>query len=150
RNGILLYLEPQYSCIVRANRAITDYIKDHKCDNGHFDTTGGFYDFNLHSASEAMILLEEYAASFVRDMPHSTRVEIRKMRESYEVSYATMQRELYLDILARGLKAEEQSHFRGPNIELLNFATYFKLAVDEMDRQYLLIRRARRALYEKD
>jgi hypothetical protein len=91
-----------------------------------------------------IMYLEDYAATFVRDVPSYTKFHIRKEKEEFDFAYSTLEREMTMAMLY--------------NIQALRSMVYatrewrkwFKSAVDDMDKQYLAIRKARKALLDFD
>ncbi|KAE9373633.1 hypothetical protein N431DRAFT_465912 [Stipitochalara longipes BDJ] len=119
RSSVLVYLEPQYQRISAIGACA-----------------------RLYTSPSA---LEEYAQSFVRDVPLATRVTIRKIQHKFNSAYASLEREVRLKHLSSIL---ENDIFDAR--AAIEFAEVFKQAMDDMDKQYLEIRKARKQLFECD
>ncbi|PMD18631.1 hypothetical protein NA56DRAFT_691078 [Hyaloscypha hepaticicola] len=152
RQTVLEYLEPKYRRITESALQMVEYVKDHK-------TAGGLQQFGQRSEawagsaeyrrsiegipsrlfSTGVLLVEEYAKSFVRDAPWTTQVNIRRIQHEYDLSYSTLPRELLLHQLGRAFES------KGCWKSLDRFLELFKLVVDDMDKQLLEIRKARRS-----
>lgn len=91
-----------------------------------------------------MTLVEEYAKSFVRDAPWTTQVNIRRIQHDYDLSYSTLPREVLLHELGKAFES------KGSWKSLDRFLKLFKLAIDDMDKQLLEIRKARKELFDMD
>ncbi|APA11322.1 predicted protein [Sclerotinia sclerotiorum 1980 UF-70] len=153
RRNVLTYLEGQWTRIENANRTITEFIKEEKVPNGLFDVverakeqSGSStnipqtYDFEkLQKISLAMVYLEDYAASFKRDLPHTIRAQILPNRPLFESHYY-LPRECLIARLAEEVETGRIS----------NFITKFSMAVDMCDDQYLEILAARKRLFDFD
>lgn len=157
RQTVLEYLEPQYRRITESALQMVEYVKDHK-------TAGGLQQFGQRSEawgssaeyrrsiegipsrlfSTGMVLVEEYAKSFVRDAPWTTQVNIRRIQHEYDLSYSTLPRELLLHQLGKAFES------KGCWKSLDRFLELFKLVVDDMDKQLLEIRKARKELFDMD
>ncbi|KAF4625446.1 hypothetical protein G7Y89_g12724 [Cudoniella acicularis] len=163
RRKALEYLEPQYQRIAEAASKLTAFIKAHKIENHLFDSNSKepfeTHQGRLHRGQqtlfdkhfvEAMVLLEDYAAAFTRDVPHGTRINIRQVQRTFDHCYANKHREVLLRRLNDMLEDEpNQEPFdaeRRRKIAL--FTESFRHAVDDMDEQYLQIREARKRLFE--
>ncbi|KAF4625445.1 hypothetical protein G7Y89_g12725 [Cudoniella acicularis] len=167
---VLEYLEPQYQSIVRCASNISIFIKENKARNCSFDPdfkasdVASSRNYNLGSA---MLLLEEYAASFKRDMPAGSRDAIRASQRLFDLAYSTLPRESLMKRLiklldeistyktSRVVKKKHRTRMRISETgiygeKVIEFIQNFKVAVDDMDRQYLAIRAARKALFMND
>lgn len=148
RKTVLEYLEPQYRRISECALQMVEYVKQNKIAGG-----GSQVSLSAQSCMAAyspqvycagIMLLEDYAKSFVRDAPWTTHVNMRKMQRSYELSYSTLPRELLLQQLSNAFEGRNYYTTVGKFVEL------FKLAVDDMDKQLLEIRKARKKLFDMD
>jgi hypothetical protein len=88
-------------------------------------------------------LLQDYAESLKRDLTRETRIEIAIRHFKWEHAYATDRLKLMFDLLGRTVQS------RVPADNLL-FIRASKLCVDELDLQYLSIRKARKAVFADD
>jgi hypothetical protein len=91
-----------------------------------------------------MMLVEDYAKSFVRDAPWTTQVNIRRIQHEYDLGYSTLPRELLLHQLGKDFESKGYCLSQDKSFLL------FKLAVDDMDKQLLEIRKARKELFDMD
>ncbi|CAD6443818.1 74e68f26-9f09-417a-bcb2-879139476eac [Sclerotinia trifoliorum] len=157
RRNVLTYLERQWTRIENANRTITEFIKEEKVLGGLFDiaerlreqlnsTTHGnanasqIYDHEkVRKISLAMVYLEDYAASFKRDLTHTTRAQIIPNRRLFESHY-DLPRERLIAQMAREIETGK----------ILNFINDFSTAVDMCDDQYLEILAARKKVFQFD
>jgi hypothetical protein len=76
-----------------ASTSILHYIKSEKRTNGLFDCSshaGPFATQQWDKHAEALILLEDYAKTFERDMPLEVRMIMRKERHHYENLYSSL------------------------------------------------------------
>jgi hypothetical protein len=157
RKNVLEYLEPQYRRIIGSALQMVEYVKEHK-------TAGGLQPFGHRSEawgnwteytrgiegnpsylySTGMVLVEECAKSFVRDAPWTKQVNIRRIQHDYGLSYSTLQRELLLHQLGKAFES------KGCWKSLDKFLQLFRLVVDDMDKQLLEIRKARKELFDMD
>ncbi|KAF7955628.1 hypothetical protein EAE96_004554 [Botrytis aclada] len=96
--------------------------------------------------SEALVVLEEYAASFIRDMPLETRRQIASIRYEYYGHYEIMEREVAIRKLQE-MVVEMPQPFGEAAVE---FKRLYMLAANDMQEQFLEIRRARRRVMEDD
>jgi hypothetical protein len=162
---VLDYLEPQYQKIVAATLALTEFIKEKKKKGGMLDPDGYFRHDADHTI--AIILIEDLANSFRREMPHSTKASIRPRQEEFELEYDFLPRQTLLTELRLKYKQVIQHYrtrswdgpdgwFRDSNKNqgypngLHSFIESLKLVVKDMEAQYLEIRAARRRLFESD
>lgn len=87
-----------------------------------------------------MSLLEDYAKSFERDMPLSVKILIREQKRRFESYYDCLPRDQALKRLGTMLLHRDWREF----------VHYFKIAVDNMDTQYLEIRASRKESFKHD
>ncbi|TEY53577.1 hypothetical protein BOTCAL_0244g00050 [Botryotinia calthae] len=140
RTKLIHYLEPQYQAIEAASRDLVDFIKNEKRPDGLFDHRKDYHAKCLDEATEAMVLLEDYASSIARRLERETRVTIRKQKLLFDSRYDALPREQLL-------KSCEMAYEKQWWSRLVN--TY-RETVDDMDTQYLAIREARKKLYAWD
>ena len=149
RNSVLDYLERQYLRIAAAASATADYVKGLKRRKHLFDPAGARdYCIYRDDLVEGMLVLEDYANAFTRDVPEPTRKKIRTIRSEFDLYYSTQARSVLLKQMRGwfiGLSKEDICERT-----LQKFIQCFKTAVDDMDSQYLQIRHARRALFDHD
>jgi hypothetical protein len=130
RSYLLSYPEPQYQRIANASFQITEFVKAEK-NPGSFlsrKPTIGSEDIKPIS-TWAMILLEDYAQSFARGAPPSTRINIRTSQHKFDATYASLERELLLKRLSSILENDD-FQITVP----IKFVELFKQAVDDMDK----------------
>jgi hypothetical protein len=88
------------------------------------------------------MLLEDYAKSFPRDIPDYTKFRIRDHLHSFKSAYLTLPRQRLPDRISIELERRRNA--------AISMAKLFMGAIDEMDKQYLEIHRARKALFDYD
>lgn len=140
RSVIIQYFEPQYQAIEAASKNIVDFIKFHKTENGFFDASNRSYKDPVDTATEAIVLLEDYAASFARKLEAKTKFAIRKQKLLFNARYEALPREQAMKFCEMAYEKQWWNRF----------VHHFKEAVDDMDTQYLAIREARKKLYAWD
>ncbi|KAK6601413.1 hypothetical protein H4I96_06754 [Botrytis cinerea] len=150
RSILIQYLEPQYQTIEAAFKNLVDYIKPHNMSYGFFQypsfihTNEDEYEDGIASyndiATQALVLLEDYAASFKRKLEPATKVEIRKYKSLFNTLYDDLPRERLMKLCEMAYEKQWWSQF----IES------YREAVNDMDSQYLAIRQARKKLYAWD
>jgi hypothetical protein len=139
-------LEPQYQRIANASLQLAEFVKAEKKRGGalHRPSLLEIYE-GKPPCTRALLLLEDYAQSFVRDVPLATRINIRERQTKFECAYAFLERETLLKRLS-SILANDNLKITGSD----EFFELFKLAVDDMDKQYLVIRKARKELFDCD
>jgi hypothetical protein len=147
---VLDYLEPQYQKVVAATLALTNFIKENKQKGKIFDPNRcSMIDEDL---ALAVILIEDLEQSFRRDMPHSTMAFIRGKQDQFELQYDVLPREALLKQMK--LKFNQVMNNSTERVymenEWISVVDLMKLAVEDMEAQYLEIRAARRRLFESD
>lgn len=140
RSIAIRYLEPQYQRIEIASKNLVDFVKEQKVHFGILDPEGLLSSPSIDVLTEAMILLEDYEASFERQLDTATRLSIRKQKHILGALYDILPLERIMKVCR--IAFEKQWWAR--------FLWHFKQAVDEMDSQYLSIRKARKSLYVSD
>ncbi|KAJ5050497.1 uncharacterized protein L3040_002376 [Drepanopeziza brunnea f. sp. 'multigermtubi'] len=142
RDFILQYLERQFRNISAAHDGMLEFVKDEKVDDGFFDCAGDPDQGDTWPQYyTAMVLLEDYEASFQRESPLHIRASMHEHKKYYE--------RLYEDFGVGKIQME------GLNmaIDKQNYAGFhakFKSAVDKLDGQFLDICRARKSLFKWD
>ncbi|KAF7937297.1 uncharacterized protein EAE98_001611 [Botrytis deweyae] len=142
RSVILKYLERQFCRISHASQEIVDFVKLQKRKWGIFDPacTKEYNGFDMVIYTEAMVLIENYVASFTRELDASTKMAVRVQFGLFEHRYASMSREF-------GLKKCLVAYSRSDPIA---FRAYFQEVVVDADFQYFTILTARSKLYDWD
>lgn len=140
-------LEPQYQRILTASLAFNDFVKQAKAFGGILDPATLHY-LTIHSTNKShedrvrlALRAEQYAGSFVRDIPQHMDLVFRLERNAFKLAYSQLPRELML------ARLNELLDSRGPYPDVIE--TFKQIATD-MDAQYLEIRNARKALFEHD
>ncbi|KAF7953437.1 uncharacterized protein EAE97_000836 [Botrytis byssoidea] len=166
RRAVIEYLEPQYTRILSQVQRFREYtekqnkkfgiwkgvsilekqILDQRVEgnsalNPHPEKRTTSIDF-----SEALVILEEYAESFTRDFPLETRRQIALIRYEYYGHYEIMEREVAMRKLQE-MVVEMPHPFEEAAVE---FKKWYMRAANDMQRQFLEIRSARRRLIEDD
>jgi hypothetical protein len=152
RDNVLEYLEPQYQRIAAAATATADYVKSVKKRGCLFEPAGihPYCNVTREDLAEAVLVLEDYAVTFARDMPEVTRRKVRLMNLDFDLYYSTQPRAFLLNQASALLNAMRKEEGQIPRKSLAHFVKVFKATVDDMDSQYLQIRSARRALFDHD
>lgn len=161
RNAVLLYLEPQYQRIADAAQATSSYVKSKKrilqflapdWENIIHKPVGrDWYRVRPADLVKAMFYLEDYADTFVRDVPRATRGNIRVMQPGFDVYYSALPREEMLNRMSGMLsRLVNEPYGEMCHKVVCQFIRYFKTMVDDMDNQYLEIRQARKSLFDFD
>ncbi|KAI9051555.1 hypothetical protein LZ554_004601 [Drepanopeziza brunnea f. sp. 'monogermtubi'] len=142
RDFILQYLEREFRSISAAHDGILEFVRDEKVDDGFFDSAGDPDQGNTWPQYyTAMVLLEDYEASFQRESPLDIRASMREHQKYYE--------RLYEDF---GVGKTQMADLNTA-IEKQNYAGFhakYKSAVDKLDGQFLAICRARKSLFKWD
>ncbi|KAF7862585.1 hypothetical protein EAF04_007458 [Stromatinia cepivora] len=153
RRNALTYLERQWTRIENANRVITEFIKQEKVPGGLFDVAERAKEqskfstnaFQIHDHEKqhklclAMVYLEDYAASFKRDLTHTIRAQIFFNRRLFESHY-DLPRDRLITQIAKEVEVGKIRYF----------ISKFSTAVNMCDEQYLEILTARKKLFEFD
>ncbi|KAM0194501.1 hypothetical protein ACHAPC_000975 [Botrytis cinerea] len=142
RSVILKYLERQFCRISHASHELIDFLKLQKRKWGVFDPacTKKYNGFDMAIYTEAMVLLEDYAASFIRELDASTKRAVRSQFGLFEHRYELMAREVKLQ------KCRIAYNRRDP----ITFRANFQEAVSDMELQYHTILTTRSKLYDWD
>ncbi|CZR65105.1 uncharacterized protein PAC_15005 [Phialocephala subalpina] len=146
RQTVIDFLEPQFARIQHAALQVSSFVKCHKRPGRFLDIEGySPYRFGMQKLpiyGEATLLLEQYAESFVRDIPYSKLVELRLEGEDWKSVYRNLPREVMLQKLSLVIEKKEINHDQ--------FFGLFKALVDDMDKQYIEIRKTRSEVFESD
>ncbi|KAE9373646.1 hypothetical protein N431DRAFT_456407 [Stipitochalara longipes BDJ] len=142
---VLEFLERQYKEIATNSDIVNVFVKAEKRLHGLFDATAQSSDTasilsNRTELAEALLSLEDYAASFIRHILFYTRAKINLLTTKLDKACANMPREM---AIAHLHEAFESDNF-------LYFAKDFKKACDDMDKQFLEIRMARKHIFDYD
>jgi hypothetical protein len=146
RATVLGYLEPQYQRIANASLQLAEFVKAEKKQGGALFGPSLLENYEVEPrCTRALLILEDYAQSFVRDVPLATRINIRKRQAKFDCAYAFLERETLLKRLS-SIVVNDNLKITGSD----KFFELFKLAVDNMDKQYLMIRKTRKELFDCD
>jgi hypothetical protein len=148
RSRILTYLEPQYQQIVRACDNLTCFVKWEKRKDGLLEANPeqprcscyGSHNTHEFDLAVAMDLLEDYARAFSRQLDFPTKARFRLCKDKLDSSFNRLPRERALDQL--------NAMFKLGGFE--DFTAVFKMVCNDLDKQYLEIRKARRELFQWD
>ncbi|KAG4435405.1 hypothetical protein IFR05_009112 [Cadophora sp. M221] len=140
----LQYLEPQYQRMSAAVSHLVEFVKDEKCTGGIFDCYG--YEMDdaedcLAKFSVAMLLLEDYDASFNRDISFYIKSIMRRNRTYYDQIYS--ERGIGAALMEQLNTAIEIQKFDG-------FIQDYKLAVNKLATLFLATQHARKQLFKWD
>ncbi|KAE8447265.1 hypothetical protein EG329_010959 [Mollisiaceae sp. DMI_Dod_QoI] len=147
RNAAIEYLERQYARISAAAATMVEMIKPEKRVGGLFDTTRGRTsrtELPKHLAF-FLVALERYGKTFDRELTEAMMVDIRLRPREWENAYS-LPREQYFKQLCSILEFGRSTRYHNPS----EFVAIFKIAMDEMDTQYLEIRQLRKDLFKDD
>ncbi|KAF7949115.1 hypothetical protein EAE96_008284 [Botrytis aclada] len=142
RSVVLKYLERQFLRISYASQELVELVRLQKRKWGIFDPacTKQNNGFDMVIYTEAMVLLEDYVASFSRELDPSTKRAVRAQFGLFGHRYEFMPRETNLK------KFRIAYNRRDP----ITFRKYFQELVNDMDLQYWMILTARSKLYYWD
>lgn len=172
RKAVIEFLEPQYMRIVCEARTFIEFLNLDGKENGKryciweaIATLQGLADdferdksktslsygavlkkFASIDYAEALVVLEEYAEAFNRDIPHETRKQIARIRFEYNSHYDIMEREVAIRKLQR-MVVNMVSPWQG---EPGRFKQLYMIAANDMQKQFVEIRQARKRLFEDD
>lgn len=150
RANVLEYLEPQYARIMIASGNCVQFIKEQKQGGGLFDVEGRMCLccgecrvpcwLNKDLMAEGIVLLEQYATSFLRDAPLKVQREIKKQQRAFDSHYFDIDREELLVKMNHALDIGDDEHY----------VSSFKRVFNNMELQRLEIREARKNLLNFD
>ncbi|RAL60740.1 hypothetical protein DID88_009845 [Monilinia fructigena] len=158
RKQVLQEFEKQYKKINQSSAKLYDFIKKDRIfrgilltggnfDNGIYTCQGRTLNLNKNTPvklnwqrklTEGLLLLEDYVASFLRDMtnlPLKLRIEYRLHERTH--SYPVLPREQLMRRIRNAYVAWDYK----------SFLQYFKEAVDNMDSQYSEIQEAKKNVF---
>ncbi|KAI9646031.1 hypothetical protein NHQ30_005469 [Ciborinia camelliae] len=140
RLNALSFLERQYVRIQKAADDLVEFIKDQKKPDKLFSPAKLPSQHYRPEQDEALVLLQNYAESFARELTLGTKIAILRQGGSYEKRFENLPREIALRECIESYN----------NLNDKRFIANFKLAFDDMDAQYLEIQRARKELFQWD
>lgn len=144
RASILKYLEPRYQRLAAASINMAEFVKEQKQPDGLFTsdtkTCSDTYDW-AHELSRGVVLLGDYVDAFE---DHQESIKFR----AFIKSRGNSSLQNYKGFLAE--VAIEQINMMIDSAEYTSASDLFKTAVDSLDRQYLMVREARKGIYQFD
>lgn len=142
RLKVLEFLERQFGRIRAASDAIVEFVKLQKRQNGNAILSPSIIhtSFNLVDYMEALILMEEYAEAFSRELTLSTKRAMRIRKGTIEYRYESMTRERAMKKCEVALRFSDRFLFN----------QNFQIAINDMEGQYREILEAREKLYSGD
>lgn len=155
RETVLEILEPQYRRIAEASEALVKFVKEHKVPTGLLDADFNNIDIDIwfeigeEGFRLAIMLLANYAESFARDMPDEIRKEIQVYQHTFNHNYSLLPSHRLIEQL-KTLLDGGCSYVDFLVYHSDEFVQTFKSAVDELDKNYLEVRKARKALFDHD
>jgi hypothetical protein len=136
RKGVLDYLEPQFQRISHAHKALVHEVEFLKSQLFPVEEISKFM-------GDKISFLEDFAATFRRDMPDVIRQNFRiyqQVKQLFDPPNSILRRDRYMEDLNSAFQRQSYPGFRKA----------FKLAASDMDAQYLEIRQARQELFKYD
>ncbi|CZR65103.1 uncharacterized protein PAC_15003 [Phialocephala subalpina] len=153
RKAVIKQLDQQYGRISTAAMAMADLVKLEKRKRGLFGVTKSGrpphrFTYDLPRTMACFVVaLKKYAKSFERELNYDMEVEIQLRSREWKHAYSMLPREQLL----RKLDSLMESGTTPSNFPSVpEFVTTFRLAMDDMDKQYLEIRRLRKLLFKDD
>ncbi|TGO24111.1 hypothetical protein BPAE_0112g00300 [Botrytis paeoniae] len=140
RANIVQYLEPQYQRAKLACFNITEFIKSQKRKDGMLSPKMSREWQSSMIAAEAMLLLERYEQALRRDFPYTDQIKHRANLRNTTSFYNNLPRNF--------LMRQATDAFDAMNWAF--FISCFKRVVDDLDKQFMEMRRARKELFEDD
>jgi hypothetical protein len=157
RKDLLQYLEPQYQRIAGAAAKMADFVKSWKRSSHLLDPlldlpNWRWEGFAVEDFGIAALRVEEYATAFRRDAPLHIQGKIRAVQRQFDLAYKNSPRDRLLEELSDWLEVVqgEGNETMKNSTRMSQFTKCFQAAVDDMDTQYLSIRKMRKALFEFD
>jgi hypothetical protein len=145
RAMVLNFLDPQYKQIVDASNHLNMFIKEEKVPGGLFDANADRgksfkHPDNSEVMSLGLVFLDEYAKSFQRHSPPEFRAKIIRQSQVWAKDREELPREQGLTRLHQMFESQD----------FTSFVEVFRFVCDDLDAQYLEIRKARRELFAWD
>ncbi|KAF5877203.1 uncharacterized protein Bfra_001567 [Botrytis fragariae] len=140
RAFIVQYLEPQYQRAKLACFNITEFIKSEKRKDGMLSPKLTREWHSPTIAAEAILLLERYEQALQRDFPYADQIKHRANRRKDTSFYNNLPRNVLMRQATDAFDTMNWAFF--PNC--------FKRMVDDLDKQFMEMRRARKELFESD
>lgn len=140
RSNTIKFLERQYQKIQKAADELVQFIKYNKKHGQLFDPANSSFKFLYGDQDEAFVLLHDYAEPFSRELTMASKIKICRLNGSYQKRFDMLPIEIALRKCTDAYKAHDGE----------GFIKYFKIAVDDMDAQYIEIRNARKQLFKWD
>ncbi|KAI9640203.1 hypothetical protein NHQ30_011441 [Ciborinia camelliae] len=153
RRNALNFLESQYKKIEEANHVATELIKREKVPGGLFDVVARAIETSMYIRNPlaqddddekkakinlALVHLEDYAASFNRELTLPIRAQIRSNRRLFESHYSCLTRDRLIEQLLNETDVGNTRHF----------LSKYRTAFDLCDMQYIEILQARKKLFQ--
>lgn len=140
------YLERQYQTLLNAHNDTRAFITEYSQDN-HFLSGQGrgnnyspLQDCDDDEGLEALVSLQRYARAFDREHTFDSELAMVKQKIKWTRFYDSLPREMAMAKLAWCVEHDD----------FVGFVEKFKIANDDMDRQFLEIQKARTLLYYAD
>ncbi|TGO47406.1 hypothetical protein BCON_0279g00050 [Botryotinia convoluta] len=140
RANIVQYLEPQYQRAKLACFNITEFIKSQKRKDEMLSPKMSREWQSSMIAAEAMLLLERYEQALRRDFPYTDQIKHRANLRNTTSFYNNLPRNF--------LMRQATDAFDSMNWAF--FISCFRRVVDDLDKQFMEMRRARKELFEDD
>ncbi|KAF7949116.1 hypothetical protein EAE96_008285 [Botrytis aclada] len=141
RSIAIKFLERQYQRIQQAADDLIRFVKDQKISGGMLDPAQSpTFESHPGAPSKGLVLLKNYAESFHRELTMETKDAMCRLNGQYEKRFELLPREIAIKQCTNAYR----------NADVEGFVENFKLAIDDMDTQYLAIRNARKRLFEWD
>ncbi|KAK6594911.1 hypothetical protein H4I96_10642 [Botrytis cinerea] len=140
RASIIQYLEPQYQRAKLACLDLTEFIKWEKRKEGMLSPKLSREWHSSKIAAEAILLLERYEKALQRDFPYYDQIKHRDNLRK-EISF-------YNNLPRNVLMRQATDAFDAMNWQF--FTSCFKRVVDDLDKQFMEMRSARKELFEDD
>ncbi|KUJ10057.1 uncharacterized protein LY89DRAFT_740458 [Mollisia scopiformis] len=145
RHIILEVLEPQYQRIAAAAESMSSFVKSEKRCSGLFGPVSRFaFFFDLSDKClipDGLVEIYRYAKTFERDLSLEEQKHKLSDMKRWMAGFAKLPREILLHRLE--LEMYQRSH------ELI-ITSLMKEIIDDMDSQYLQIRKFRMAVFDED
>ncbi|KAF7909378.1 uncharacterized protein EAF01_003096 [Botrytis porri] len=140
RATVIQYLEPQYQRSKLACFNLTEFIKSQKRKDGMLSLVSTRKWHSPRIAAEAILLLERYVQALQRDFPYADQIKHRLNRQGQTSVYNNLPRN---DLMRQVIDAFDAMTWAF-------FVDCFKRMVDDLDKQFMEMREARKKLFEDD